>query len=351
MASSGARHGKQAGMDGVEIHSGYGGYLLASFLSNFSNDRTDEYGGSLENRMRIMLRVIEAVRAEVGSEYVVGINLQGRDYSPHGLEPSDAQEIAVALTATGALDYIVVKAATYYEAHLNVPDMQHEKVLWAPLAAAVREVVDIPVIAVGRINDAYDAARVLRDGAADMVAMTRQQIADPQTANKIAAGRLRDIRPCIGCNQGCIDRLFELQHSSCVHNPAAGYELELGDGTLRAADPPGHIVVVGAGPAGMKAAEVASRRGHRVTLLERRAVTGGQLRLAADPPPTTTTSASDGIRQADLIELLLIVVAKQARRWGDRGPDWSRRRWPLCRAGISEVDQSSAPSGEVPRTH
>lgn len=277
----GARHGKQAGMDGVEIHSGYGGYLLASFLSNFSNDRTDEYGGSLENRMRIVLRVVEAVRVEVGSEYLVGINLQGHDYSPHGLEPSDAQQIAVALTATGALDYIVVKAATYYQAHLNVPDMQHEKVLWAPLAAAVRDVVDIPVIAVGRINDAYDAARVLRDGAADMVAMTRQQIADPQTANKIAAGRLRDIRRCIGCNQGCIDRLFELQHSSCVHNPAAGYELELGEGTLRAADPPGHIVVVGAGPAGMKAAEVASRRGHRVTLLERRAVTGGQLRLAS----------------------------------------------------------------------
>ncbi len=277
----GARHGKQAGMDGVEIHSGYGGYLLASFLSKFSNDRTDEYGGSLENRMRIVLRVIEAVRAEVGSEYVVGINLQGHDYSPHGLEPSDAQQIAVALTATGALDYIVVKAATYYQAHLNVPDMQHEKVLWAPLAAAVREVVEIPVIAVGRINDAYDAARVLADGAADMVAMTRQQIADPQTANKISAGRLRDIRRCIGCNQGCIDRLFELQHASCVHNPAAGYELELGDGTLRAADPPGHIVVVGAGPAGMKAAEVAARRGHRVTLLERREVTGGQLRLAA----------------------------------------------------------------------
>jgi 2,4-dienoyl-CoA reductase-like NADH-dependent reductase (Old Yellow Enzyme family) len=277
----GARHGKQAGMDGVEIHSGYGGYLLASFLSNFSNDRSDDYGGSLENRMRIVLETIGAVRAEVGPDYLVGINLQGHDYSPGGLKTSDAQQIAAALTATGALDYIVVKAATYYEAHLNVPDMQHEKVLWAPLAAAVREVVEIPVIAVGRINDAYDAARVLRDGAADMVAMTRQQIADPQTANKIATGRLRDIRRCIGCNQGCIDRLFDMQHSSCVHNPAAGYELELGEGTLRQADPPGHVVVVGAGPAGMKAAEVAARRGHRVTLIERREVTGGQLRLAA----------------------------------------------------------------------
>jgi hypothetical protein len=250
-------------------------------LSNFSNDRTDEYGGSLENRMRIVLRTIEAVRAEVGPDYLVGMNLQGHDFSPRGLEPSDAQKIAAALSATGAIDYIIVKAATYYEAHQNVPDMQHAKALWAPLAAAVREAVQIPVIAVGRISDAHDAERILREGAADMVAMTRQQIADPETVNKIRAGRLRDIRPCIGCNQGCIDRLFDMQHSSCVHNPAAGYELELGAGTLRRADPAGHVVVVGAGPAGMKAAEVAARRGHRVTLLERRPVTGGQLRLAA----------------------------------------------------------------------
>ena len=280
----GARHARQGGMDGVEIHSGYGGYLLASFLSSFSNERTDEYGGSLENRTRIVLRVIEAVRAEVGEDYLVGMNLQGHDFSPGGLDSDDARRIAVAIAATGAVDYIVVKAATYYEAHQNVPDMQHGKLLWTPLAAAVREVVDVPVIAVGRINDAHDAERVLADGAADMVAMTRQQIADPQTVNKIRTGRIGDIRKCIGCNQGCIDRLFTMQHSSCVHNPAAGYELELGEGTLVAAEPAGHIVVLGAGPAGMKAAEIAARRGHRVTLVERRAQTGGQLRLAARVP-------------------------------------------------------------------
>jgi 2,4-dienoyl-CoA reductase-like NADH-dependent reductase (Old Yellow Enzyme family) len=280
----GARHAQQGGMDGVEIHSGYGGYLLASFLSNFSNDRDDEYGGSLENRMRIVARVIEAVRSEVGPDYLVGINLQGHDYSPEGLEPADAARIAASLTATGALDYIVVKAATYFEAHQNVPDMQHGKAIWASLAATVRAAVDIPVIAVGRINDPADAARILRDGEADMVAMTRQHIADPSTTHKMQTGRLAEIRPCIGCNQGCIDRLFEVQHSSCVHNPAAGYELELGAGTLRTASEPGHVVVIGAGPAGMKAAEVAAMRGHRVTLIERRATTGGQLRIAARIP-------------------------------------------------------------------
>src|SRR6476660_5099744 len=153
----GARHAKQGGMDGVEIHSGYGGYLLASFLSPFSNHRTDEYGGSLENRMRIVLRVIDAVRAEVGPDYLVGMNLQGHDFSPGGLEVSDAQQIAQVIAATGNIDYICVKAATYNEAHQNVPDMQHPKRIWESLAAAIKSVVDIPVIAVGRINDRHDA--------------------------------------------------------------------------------------------------------------------------------------------------------------------------------------------------
>ncbi len=276
----GARHAKQGGMDGVEIQSGYGGYLLASFLSPFSNHRDDEYGGSLENRMRIVLRVIDAIRDEVGPDFLLGINLQGHDFSPGGLEVTDAQQIAQAITAGGKVDYICVKAATYNEAHQNVPDMQHPKRIWESLAAAVRSVVDVPVIAVGRINDPVDAADVLNQGHADMVAMTRQQIADPETVNKIADGRLDEIRRCIGCNQGCIDRLFAVTHSSCVHNPAAGYEQELGTGTLRLATVGRRVVVIGAGPAGMKAAETAARQGHDVILIERRARTGGQLRIA-----------------------------------------------------------------------
>ena len=276
----GARHAKQGGMDGVEIHSGYGGYLLASFLSPFSNHRDDEYGGSLENRMRLVLRVIDAVRDEVGPDYLVGINLQGDDFSPGGLKIGDAQQIAQAITASGKIDYICVKAATYNEAHQNVPDMQHPKRIWESLAAAVKSVVDVPVIAVGRINDPHDAADILNLGHADMVAMTRQQIADPETVNKIAEGRLDEIRRCIGCNQGCIDRLFAVTHSSCVHNPAAGYEQELGAGTLLQATFRRRVVVVGAGPAGMKAAETAARQGHEVILIERRERTGGQLRIA-----------------------------------------------------------------------
>jgi mycofactocin system FadH/OYE family oxidoreductase 2 len=277
----GARHAKLGGMDGVEIHSGYGGYLLASFLSPFSNHRTDDYGGSLENRMRIVMRVIDAVRDEVGPDFLVGINLQGHDFSPGGLEVGDAQDIARAIDATGKVDYICVKAATYNEAHQNVPDMQHPKRIWEDLAAAVKAVVSVPVIAVGRINDPNDAADVLALGHADMVAMTRQQIADPETVNKMKDGRLDEIRRCIGCNQGCIDRLFNVTHSSCVHNPAAGYEQELGIGTLLQVSVRRRVVVIGAGPAGMKAAEIAARQGHEVILFERRNRTGGQLRIAA----------------------------------------------------------------------
>jgi 2,4-dienoyl-CoA reductase-like NADH-dependent reductase (Old Yellow Enzyme family) len=276
----GARHAKQGGMDGVEIHSGYGGYLLASFLSPFSNHRTDDYGGSLENRIRIVLRVIDAVRAEVGPDFLVGMNLQGHDFSPGGLEVTDAQQIAQVIAGTEKVDYICVKAATYNEAHQNVPDMQHPKRIWEDLAAAVKSVVNIPVIAVGRINDPFDAADILTLGHADMVAMTRQQIADPETVNKMREDRIHEIRRCIGCNQGCIDRLFSVTHSSCVHNPAAGYERELGAGTLETATIPRRVVVIGAGPAGMKASEIAARQGHQVTLIERRKRTGGQLRIA-----------------------------------------------------------------------
>ena len=229
----GARHARDGGMDGVELQSGYGGYLLASFLSEFSNRRDDEYGGALENRVRILLRVIDAIRAEVGHDYLVGLNLQGHDFSPHGLEVADAQAIARAVEDNGGVDYIYVKGATYFEANQNVPDMQHPKLIWSSLAAAVKSAVSIPVVAVGRIPAGVEAAELITSGKADLVALTRQQIADPETVNKLREGRLDDVRPCVACNQGCIDRLFAGSSASCIHNPAAGYELELGVGTLK----------------------------------------------------------------------------------------------------------------------
>ncbi|MFZ1996007.1 MAG: FAD-dependent oxidoreductase [Solirubrobacteraceae bacterium] len=280
-----AAHVQEAGMDGVEIHSGYGGYLLSSFLSPYMNERDDDYGRDLDGRMRLPLRVLAAVREEVGPDYVVGMQINGHDFSPGGIELADAQEIAQRLVATGDLDYLVVKGSTYFVADQNVPDWQHPPALWLPLAAGVKEAVgDFPVFAVGRINDPDAANQVIARGQADMVAMTRQHIADPETVRKLLEGRPEDVRGCISCNQGCLDMLPRGRHITCVHNPAAGYERELGLGTLRAATRSRHITVVGAGPAGMKVAETAARRGHEVLLCERREQVGGQVRLATNVP-------------------------------------------------------------------
>lgn len=276
-----ARNIVDGGFDGVELHSGYGGYLLSSFLSPYMNDRDDEYGGSLENRLRLPLRVLEAVRLQVGPDVALGMQINGHDYSPGGIDVATAQQIAERLVGAGCLDYVTVKGSTYYSADQNIPDMQHPRALWAPLAAAIKERLgDFPVFAVGRITDPGTANELIRDGKADMVAMTRQHIADPETANKIAEGRFDDLRGCIACNQGCLDMVFKGRHVTCIHNPAAGYEETLGHGTLAEAETARRIVVVGGGPAGMKTAEIAARRGHDVTLLERRNRLGGQVELA-----------------------------------------------------------------------
>ena len=280
-----AGHVQAAGLDGVEIHSAYGGYLLSSFLSPYMNEREDEYGGDLDGRMRLPLRVVHAVRDRVGPDYIVGMQINGDDFSPGGIELPEAQVIAQRLIATGALDYLVVKGSTYFVADQNVPDWQHERALWLPLAAGIKEAVGaFPVFAVGRINDPDEANAVIERGQADMVAMTRQHIADPETVRKLVEGRREDVRGCISCNQGCLDMLPKGRHITCVHNPAAGYEAELGIGTLRPADAPRRVVVVGGGPAGMKVAEIAARRGHEVRLLERRDDLGGQVRLAGNVP-------------------------------------------------------------------
>ena len=280
-----ASHVQAAGLDGVEIHSAYGGYLLSSFLSPYMNEREDEYGGDLDGRMRLPLRVVHAVRDRVGPDYIVGMQINGDDFSPGGIELPEAQVIAQRLIATGALDYLVVKGSTYFVADQNVPDWQHERALWLPLAAGIKSAVgEFPVFAVGRINDPAEANAVIERGQADMVAMTRQHIADPETVRKLVEGRAEDVRGCISCNQGCLDMLPKGRHITCIHNPAAGYEAELGIGTLRPASAPKRVVVVGGGPAGMKVAETAARRGHDVRLLERRDHLGGQVRIATSVP-------------------------------------------------------------------
>ncbi len=278
---------QQGGFDGVEIHSGYGGYFLSQFISPYSNDRDDEYGGSLENRLRVVRETLDATRERVGDDFVVGLQINAKDFAPGGMDVDEYTEVARRLAATGQVDYLVVKAGTYLRQDYIIPDMQHEQELYAPLANQIAETVqsdypDVTVATVGRVTDPRDADRLLAEGSVDLVSMTRGHIADPAIANKAKEGRLDELIECMGCNQGCIERIYDGAECRCVLNPATGFEDELGMETLSHTDDPKSVLVVGGGPGGMKAAEAAARMGHRVTLYERDDELGGQVRSAKE---------------------------------------------------------------------
>ena len=268
---------KKGDFDGVDILIGYG-HLPEQFLSPFSNKRTDEYGGSLENRMRFILEVIDGVRDLVGDKFVVGIRVSGDEKIEGGLTQEDQKEIIKRLAATGKIDYINVVGGTTENVMAQteaVPSMWYPTGLWVRYAAEIKQMVDVPVMAVGRITDPLQAEWILSEGQADLVAMTRALIADPQMPNKARAGRLDDIRPCIGSNQGCVGRLFHGKTITCIHNPVIGREEELAE--VKPATEQKKVVVVGGGPAGLEAARVAAERGHKVVLFEKRPELGGQV--------------------------------------------------------------------------
>ncbi|MEE9198454.1 MAG: FAD-dependent oxidoreductase [Dehalococcoidia bacterium] len=268
---------KKGGFDGVEMLLGHG-HLPEQFHSPFSNKRTDEYGGSLENRMRFTMEVIDSVRSAVGDDFVVGIRASADEKLEGGLNQAAQMEIIRRLVATGKVDYVSVLAGTTENLMSQteaVPSMWYPTGLWVNYAAAVKQEVDIPVIVVGRITEPLQAEWILAEGQADLVAMTRAIIADPQMPNKAREGRLEDIRPCIGSDQGCVGRMFWGKTITCIHNPVIGREQELVG--VEPAATKKKVVVVGSGPAGLEAARVAAERGHQVVLFEKRSGLGGQI--------------------------------------------------------------------------
>lgn len=278
---------QESGFDGVEIHSGYGGYFLSQFISPYSNDRDDAYGGQLENRLRIVYETLQATRDRVGDDFVVGLQINASDFAPGGMDVAEYKDVARRLAATGHVDYLVVKAGTYLRQDYIIPDMQHDQAMYAPLAKEIGEAVtaehpDVTIATVGRVTDPRDADRLLAEGGVDLVSMTRGHIADPAIAKKAQEGRLEELIECMGCNQGCIERIYDGAECRCVLNPATGFESELGMGTLPTTDTPLSVFVVGGGPGGMKAAEVAARIGHDVTLYEKDDQLGGQVRAAKE---------------------------------------------------------------------
>jgi len=269
-AAAGER-AQRAGFDGVELHAGHG-YILSSFLSPATNRREDEYGGSLENRARLLVEVIRALKARLGDEYPVWCRIDAKEFrTPGGISEEDARRTAGLAEQAGA-DAIHVSAyadSSSGRAFTDAP-LVHEPGGYVELAAAIKRRVGIPVIAVGRIEP-EQADALVRDGHADFVAMARKLLADPELPRKLKAGRPRDVRPCIYCYT-CVGNIFLNRASACAVNPASGREAEL---PIEPTSQPRKVLVVGGGPAGMEAARILALRGHRVTLCEKGDRLGG----------------------------------------------------------------------------
>jgi dimethylglycine catabolism A len=275
-----ARRCRAAGLDGVELLFA-GGQLVGQFLSPAVNERTDEYGGSLENRLRFPLEVIAAVRRGMGDNHVVGVRMTSDEFFAEGLDHAQCIQIAQSLAGKGDIDYLSVMASNVYDwrlSSLSMPSMNAPLAPYLQLAGDVKAAVSVPVLHAGRILDLATAARAVEEGVIDLVGMTRAQIADPHMVRKLIERREDQIRPCVGANY-CINRLYAGGEALCIQNAATGREETMPHVIARAADRKS-VVVVGGGPAGLEAARVCGERGHRVTLIESEPEVGGQINIA-----------------------------------------------------------------------
>ena len=275
---------QSAGLDGVEIVASHG-YLPAQFLNPRVNLRDDAYGGNLENRLRFLREAIASVRSNVGRDFVVGLRVSASEESDDGLTIAEMQEALSVIDADRTLDYISVAAgtsATISGSDHIAPPMSFPPAYVAPLSAQIKEVVSVPVMVAGRINQPHEGEQVVASGQADLVAMTRALICDPLLATKAEQGLVDEIRACIGCNQACIGHFHAGYPISCIQHPETGRELTYG--IRRPASAAKDVMVVGGGVGGMKAAVVAAERGHRVTLYEAGRRLGGQVLLAEQLP-------------------------------------------------------------------
>jgi len=275
--STAAQRVKDAGADGVELHMAHG-YLICSFLSPFSNRREDQYGGDVQGRARFAREVLKSARDRVGPNFPIICRLSGDEYVDGGLTLDQTKQIAQILEKEGA-DALHISACNRASGYLNQPPYYAEEGVFVHLAEAIKSVVNIPIITVGRIRNPIMADRILRDGKADLVSMGRALISDPHMPQKAKEGRMEEINFCISCNR-CI-HTFRKGPVRCVVNPEAGNEYRI---KISKSDRPKRVWVVGGGPAGLKAAEIAALRGHQVTLFEKDHQLGGRMRLAAIPP-------------------------------------------------------------------
>ena len=360
-----AGHCAEGGFDGIELQCSHSS-IVRGFLSPATNRRTDDYGGSLANRARLLVEIVDAVRNEIGPGLALGVRLCGDELIEHGTTIDEAVDVARIVEAVGQVDYIntsigVATASLFMiEASMHVPPGY---ALFIP--SAIRKAVDLPVVGVGRFKDPLQAERALAEGHCDLVGIVRGQIADPEFVAKARAGATDEIRLCLSCNQECVGRMGLNRWLGCIENPATGREHEFArDHHVRLTPTPKRVLVAGAGPAGLQAAIAAARNGHRVTVHERAAQAGGQVRLAASVP--NRAELGDLVRN-QLIEarrhgvdirynsmvdaavvagaradLVIVATGAEAARpwWAPADADWIVD----CRAVL---DGTAAPTGSV----
>ena len=273
--AEGARRAKTAGFDGVELH-GTHGYLMAQFLSPHTNRRTDIYG---KDRGLFALQTLERVRARVGPDYLVGYRMSGDEFIEGGITLEEARAFARRLEERG-IDYLHVSGGIIEVGENFVIPMYFPKGYLLHLAEGIKQAVKIPIIAVGAVHDPYLAEESLKRKRADLIAMGRALIADPEYPRKIQSGRPEDIRTCLRCNEGCSSRVRQGKTQRCAVNAEVGRERTL---RIHSASKPKQVVVIGGGPAGMEAARVLALRRHKVTLIEKENELGGLLRYASVP--------------------------------------------------------------------
>jgi len=279
-----AQRMQAAGLDGIESEA-YG-HLADGFWSPATNKRTDEYGGSLDNRMRFSVRVLDAVRAAVGPEFLVGLRLVVDEAWDIGLSRADGIEIARRFKASGKVDFLnIIRGHIEHDNALNevIPLAGMRSAPHLDFSGEVRAEIGIPVFHAARIADVATARHAIASGKLDMVGMTRALLADPHIVTKVASGNEENIRPCVGATY-CLDRIYEGHEALCIHNPATGREATMPHVIPRSDGPPRRVVVVGAGPAGLEAARVSAERGHSVVLMEATEKAGGQILLATRAP-------------------------------------------------------------------
>ena len=279
--AQGAERVKRAGFDAVELI-GSAGYIISQFLSPITNKRTDKYGGNLENRMRFVLQIIEKTKDAIGTDFPIMCRISGDELIPGGNTLKETQIIAQKLEKAGVQAFNVT--AGWHESRVPMITMDVPRGGYVYLAEGIKEALkgtEARVIASNRINDPILAEQILRDGKADMISMGRALVADPELPNKAREGRFDEIVTCVACNQGCMDSLFEGAPITCMVNPHVGKE---GEVEINPVERARRVLVVGGGPAGMKAAQIAAMRGHKVSLFEKGDRLGGQLNLASVAP-------------------------------------------------------------------